>query len=593
MKKRSFLFGALAALAMVGCSDNEIEKDNGFVVPEDGVVYAKISVAMAGNGMGSRGFATGNEEFDPGTNGKDDVIGENDINSLLFVFYNKNGIVVGNSLVDKEKLDAMTLMNKKDELGATHMFQGVVQVTLNPAITETPSYVMAYANPQNTGDQRNPLPQVLHQERGNVKDSDGYFTMNNSVYYDESGKLVTATPTKPEEYFDSEDDARQSTSKTTIYLERMAAKVTANISSTLKNDPYEVNESKHLVFDIAHAKWCLTGTEKKMFLIKNLPETKSAAEEFVGNWAFSSYRTYWARSYTYTAEGKGNAVFGGNADPTFPTTGLGAENVEYSLEYSLYSDVKNSFGETPEYCLENTGRPAKYNDYPSASTNILIAGKYKVQDANGNLVAGFNGEGDAAPTFYYFTNDLYLDDVNQGANGSLRTAMVKNQVSVYADAKGTTPAGEDNFQVIQIEGQPASRYYLQLKDGISNLYYKVGDNCTLIGADEGQTSVSAVNNALQEMVPSAIKYNHGEAFFSVPIEHTGIRDNDGALLTGTYGVVRNHSYKITINSIQGLANGVDDDEPLIPTPRDQTKYWVGADIKTLSWHVVTQGVDLK
>ena len=245
MKKRSFLFGALAALAMVGCSDNEIEKDTGFVVPEDGVVYAKMSVAMAGNGMGSRGFATGDEEFDPGTNGKDNVIGENDINSLLFVFYNKNGIVVGNSLVDKEKLDAMTPVNKKDELGATHMFQGVVQVTLNPAITETPSYVMAYANPQNTGDQRNPLPQVLHQERGNVKDSDGYFTMNNSVYYDESGKLVTATPTKPEEYFDSEDDAKQSTSKTTIYLERMAAKVTANISSTLKNDPYEVNESKH------------------------------------------------------------------------------------------------------------------------------------------------------------------------------------------------------------------------------------------------------------------------------------------------------------------------------------------------------------
>ena len=125
------------------------------------------------------------------------------------------------------------------------------------------------------------------------------------------------------------------------------------------------------------------------------------------------------------------------------------------------------------------------------------------------------------------------------------------------------------------------------------MYYKVGDNCTLIGAGEGQTSVSAVNNALQEMVPSAIKYNHGEAFFSVPIEHTGIKDNDGALLTGTYGVVRNHSYKITINSIQGLANGVDDDEPLIPTPRDQTKYWVGADIMTLSWHVVTQGVDLK
>ena len=76
---------------------------------------------------------------------------------------------------------------------------------------------------------------------------------------------------------------------------------------------------------------------------------------------------------------------------------------------------------------------------------------------------------------------------------------------------------------------------------------------------------------------------------------------------GEYGIVRNHSYVMTINSINGLGapldeskigpdpeNPTDDDpeEPIVPDPDDLKDAYIHAALKVLSWHVVSQGVDL-
>lgn len=68
---------------------------------------------------------------------------------------------------------------------------------------------------------------------------------------------------------------------------------------------------------------------------------------------------------------------------------------------------------------------------------------------------------------------------------------------------------------------------------------------------------------------------------------------DAAKVPGFYGVVRNHVYKTTINSVFGLGTPVyDPDEVIIPQiPKDEDVF-LAAEINILSWRIVDHGYDL-
>ena len=55
---------------------------------------------------------------------------------------------------------------------------------------------------------------------------------------------------------------------------------------------------------------------------------------------------------------------------------------------------------------------------------------------------------------------------------------------------------------------------------------------------------------------------------------------------GRYGVVRNHLYKITINSVSGP--GTLGDPPLDDTPADLTPTYISSNITVLPWTQVQQ-----
>ncbi len=87
-------------------------------------------------------------------------------------------------------------------------------------------------------------------------------------------------------------------------------------------------------------------------------------------------------------------------------------------------------------------------------------------------------------------------------------------------------------------------------------------------------------------------------YYCIPVEHLrGGKFTVGSDLKVTvneadYGVVRNHYYKLTINSITKLGTAVyNPDEEIVPVMEPQT-YFVGAQVNILSWKVVTQSVDL-
>lgn len=77
-------------------------------------------------------------------------------------------------------------------------------------------------------------------------------------------------------------------------------------------------------------------------------------------------------------------------------------------------------------------------------------------------------------------------------------------------------------------------------------------------------------------------------YYYIPINHLG---KVGSV--AECGIVRNHWYKVTLNSITGLGTPVyDKDKTIDPTtPKDENTY-LAARVNVLQWRVVSQKVDL-
>ena len=62
----------------------------------------------------------------------------------------------------------------------------------------------------------------------------------------------------------------------------------------------------------------------------------------------------------------------------------------------------------------------------------------------------------------------------------------------------------------------------------------------------------------------------------------------------TYGIVRNHHYVVTVNSLTKIGKGIfDPEEEIVPGKNDEKDtYYVGARINILSWKIVNQNVNL-
>ena len=81
----------------------------------------------------------------------------------------------------------------------------------------------------------------------------------------------------------------------------------------------------------------------------------------------------------------------------------------------------------------------------------------------------------------------------------------------------------------------------------------------------------------------------GKAYYYIPIRHLGAATTDPAY----YGVVRNHWYKVKVNSLKGFGTPVyDDTKTIIPTIPDDSNTYLAAQINVLQWRVVEQSVDL-
>lgn len=407
-----------------------------------------------------------------------------------------------------------------------------------------------------------------------------YFTMS-TTSYKHTGTTPYFVTEVTEENFSLEPITDTNvTNPVTIYVERLAAKVTVDVSDALRatadaNGRYKITTP--LISDNGESParaladqdlyiellgWKLNATTKRSNMVKNIVTDEavwgtkigSEANGFVWN-APTFQRSYWGKSYNY-----------------------GLANPESFLNYVNLEETTIVPLGTPAYCPENTNTSEILSANPSAFvTSVLISAK--ACDANGvgiNLVR-FNGLLYQEASFFNYV---------------LTALNAQSHLNYWTTTDGTTYTQIDNtFLKFVNTGNGIVKVNFEMPDGVTTVYSKEGDTYTPV------SDFTALNAAIESVSSGAIVYEDGLMYYNVPVEHLNnddIIDNGGTKTVpeGKYGIVRNHHYVVSINKLENIGKGIfNPGEEIIPE-EEEDLYYIGADIKILSWKIVNQDVEL-
>jgi len=329
--------------------------------------------------------------------------------------------------------------------------------------------------------------------------------------------------------------------------------------------------------------------------MKNVDEAFTALGSFTWD-AVSNFRSYWAKSPNYNG-GTYPTMFTGSTEET---TGTSLKDDSYDLDYIAWSNLGVAAGSST-YCAENTNTKTQ-----------LMAGNFHAKVTEVLLKAQVVDENDAPVSLIRYDNTLYLED------GYLERLFIKIAPQIYRMDGNTKVfiSSEDVAYSLVDEGDGRiSVNFTGAKNGTSYTWKKdvVAEGATEATATDITDLAKELNDAFASQFAKerstakadanyvlAYHYNSGMMYYNIPIEHlrnqtTAGVYTDGAVDVeeGEYGVVRNHYYKINVNTISKLGAAVHDaTEEIVPDADENVTYCVGATINILSWKIVNQNVNL-
>ena len=575
--KMNKLLGLLVCTALCACSNDEsgiIPNDTPNVFTGD-KAYIKVRLADAGTLTRAQ-----EGDFEYGTN-------EQSIKNASFYFYDADGVFVTQGDVWTDGSASTTTPAGNIEFASNN-----IVVLKGLGKKSYPRYMVTVLNKPTGfvhGKTLDEMQTVLADNNAegiyypattdNV--TTNYFTMSTTSY----------TETNREKHFVTEvnegnislepmTDASAIANTVTVYVERLAAKVTLKVSDNLPKDangryPIKVTvagennsagsgdiASEDLYVELLG--WKLNATAKKSFMVKNI-DAAWMDNDLGFTWNRpTDRRSHWGKSFNYGFSG-------------YPENAAG---VPANSEYLNYVDLENGLTalENPAYCAENTNTNTIVTaNFPTGVTSILL--KAKVCDANGNALdlVRYNG--------LLFKQDSFLEYV-------LNVLQTRNQLDVWY-ANGTDEEGNARYtqigkEYVKLEhvGDGKVKVVFTNEHGTS-LYAEDGSNCS-------DQTITALNDDLASASADAIAYNGGLMYYNIPVEHLNNGDvaENGTIPEAKYGVVRNHHYVVTIDKLEKIGRGIFDGNEKIVPGDDPDAYYVGAKINILSWKIVSQNVEL-
>ncbi len=418
------------------------------------------------------------------------------------------------------------------------------------------------------------------------------------------------------------------------------------VGTDINGDPiYASLGTDHIYIELLG--WTLNGTARSSNIVKDI--TGLDITNGVGGWtswnSTTNHRSYWGKSFNYglgtypttninpTTEEPNTDEDEASSDTWLNDylkyTSLNDDVTLYTFEENSTTDTRSHYA----YCAENTNiTDILGSRLSSGITNVLIKAQGWIEtgseDVSGNPICEavdlIRCEGmlfTQAAFQQYIVNLLLAESTAFNAiRLSPNTGFTPGSTW---ETEGLTAAEAE--ELFGDEWKPISYEYLTLENEGNGLLYIEFDIDTFIddltsstllwqystttqtyicipGGDDDtpiRNALEGIDSSIESLNESLAMngYNAGLMYYSIPIEHLnesnktiGIYDG---LAEANYGIVRNHWYELSINSLTQVGTGIwAPDEVIIPDPTESTYYYVGADIHILSWHLVDQGVDL-
>jgi hypothetical protein len=574
LNKTFFLLGTLGALTLAGCSsENDVTPD---IPNASDISYVTVTI------RNSDGASRAGEEFENGTED------ESAINRLVLVFFDNNGDFVTYGEVTKDNISTTTQTTGGNvETVATAKVN--VELKTDQA---TPTKVIAFINPISESDIKTSISSIQALKRTAYSTTTNGFAMNSSAYYD-GNNLQIATAVSKENF--AEKGSSTVPTAINIYVERIAAKVSltgtkgASTITVADNKKNTDADGTTLTLKFVPEKWAINAGESSTYLLKHFLSKPT----FSWTWNVpDNHRSYWANSVAH-------------ATTDFPVVSddTQASGASYAKTYLSYNDITKENGEgaavgSSLYTLEST-IPASSFSYKSALPSVLLVGHYTI-------------DGNEATTFYRRNGKIYVGDKIWTLFASISHALYVKDTSASDKITFKSLDGDALKAIAEIThptatslgGKVAEGYVIpQIKSGaiLTGIYY-FPDGAPASITDETEVSsylaankVSDINTRLYQDVGLTEAYTNGKAYFNIPIQHIGYNSNtDATQVEGAYGIVRNHSYKLTVSNIKdsSMGSGIFNLEiPIVPTTV-VTEYEMNVSINVLAWHIVSQTVEL-
>ncbi len=596
MKKFTMLSSVLATalmLTVASCSSEDVaggdsQNDKGTTS------FLAVNIENVGSAPASRSYDQGGGTYEDGTGT------ESTINKVRFYFFNGDGtpyLLVNNDPTNNQSVNYLdqTVETAGDDHDHTAEIKTKAVLVLKGETKAIPASVIAVINPgvlDNTTLKSGTM--TLSELRTSATGTKFYdetngFVMSNSVY-ESAGQDVCSTPVANNVFASSEAALKKPVD---IYVERVNAKVNAKIDADYvrtnetekawsKNaeGKYQINVGNidvttyaentnatpttktYPVYAVVQG-WQVADANGKAEVCKQINTAWYAGELGISPWTTSDYhRCFWSKSVPFNFGAQGGVNHPVN--PKF-------ENIKLSLS--------GDFSTTPVYTLPNT--PTEVIANPTTSLNtltkLIVAAKLVYLDKDGKYKP-------AQVCQYRGLTYLGEEAVKKQIVGGF-AKYFKKTTTESGDVYKSIEASDIAFKTV-VPGSPESsevknyEVVATLASTVGDLYVKNGETWTKASKDD-------VNAALAKET-AQVRSTDGATYYYTPIKHLG---EAGKL--GEYGIVRNHSYLVTIQNIKGFGTPVYDPkkeiDPMIPS--DENTY-LAASVKVLSWRVVSSKVNL-
>lgn len=567
MKLNYLLMGLLACGAMASCSQDEVIEGGQLPTDANGNSYISLRLVTAGGSNTRAGADTEGDgtEFDEG------IAPENGVAKARFYYFKKDGSPYYSGTASNQAANYWDTDLKPD---TENDLDDNIETICTPVLVVNgekeaglPYSIVTIINPtaQLTADATakslDDLKEILADYKTNLT-GDNQFVMSTSVYdggvaalHDHLATIVDG------KWFKTAEDAMKIENAVDVYVERVLAKVRWANSTTTLFELYKSSTDKSALvikgFNAVGTDGTPTG-EPTAYTLKATVKGMGLAHESNQSYLMKQIDPAWNLGFTWNDPANFRSYW---------ATSKGDDRNKYS-----WNNITANDGQIRAYTQEDTQAETDTEEDTEA-VFVATLGYDKegtftpLEIAQWNFI-NFITEADAATDaealmLTYIANSFYFDGVTTDEAGD--TKVTAADLKFEENKSDAAKAAKKTYEVV-----------VALQDG--KTLYKDGAAITLASLN----------------IPNAKLYKDGMTYYYTPIQHkAGFTSTDDAIETAKYGIVRNHFYDITVNSIAGLGTPIYNPETYIPTEEveDEAAY-LAAEIKVLSWRMVKQTVDL-